>query len=192
MDYFKVVYIKELGEVEPVPHLWEQNGVLYWPPTQRQRRQYQSNSQSKPQETWTKYNCIVKATDILLFNHASKTADNYCMYSSTDQEELEVTLKRSSKINRKPNKKHEPHQEDYEFVDTHQHTNNDCETTISTAPETEDPTTPLTTPKHKEPDTTLLNIEPSIQLVCNGDSSEKFEALNAKVENMMTLFEQCK
>lgn len=90
-SHFKVVLIKELGEVEPVPHLWESKEVLYWPPSKNLVRLNQSNINSVPdKKTWTKYSCVVKAQGILLFTHASSTADRLCenssAESSTDEE----------------------------------------------------------------------------------------------------------
>lgn len=92
--HFKVVQIKEINEIEPVPHQWESKGVVYWPPSKREVRLFQSKINSIPNpETWTKYHCDIKAEGIMLFSHASTTADKICADSSTD-EELEYSSKR--------------------------------------------------------------------------------------------------
>lgn len=103
MDHFKVVYIKESQEIEPVPHQWEANGILYWPPTKSETRKKQSDVKSVPiPDKWTKYNCIVKAQGIALFLHASATADKLCQETSTDDDDDQRRSESSRRVSKPP------------------------------------------------------------------------------------------
>lgn len=103
MDHFKVVYIKESQEIEPVPHQWEANDILYWPPTKSETRKKQSDVKSIPiPDKWTKYNCVVKAQDIALFVHASATADKLCQETSTDDDDDQRRSEFSRRVSKPP------------------------------------------------------------------------------------------
>lgn len=101
---FKVVLINETQEVEPVPHSWEENGVVYWPPDKISLRKLQSNAQSEPDKsTWISYTCIVKAENILFYGDASAEADYY-IGNPTDTEtisnvKIDPTKRRPQKKN---------------------------------------------------------------------------------------------
>lgn len=84
MHSFKVVQIKETDDVEPVPHQWEENGVLYWPPSKSETRRHQSNAESVPDVNWLKYSCVVKQQGILIYSHASAAADQLCFLSKDE------------------------------------------------------------------------------------------------------------
>lgn len=85
---FKVVHIKELDEIEPVPHLWEENGLVYWPHANKDRRKFQSLANSEPdKQNWLKYRCVVKEIGIQLYAHASARADFFCSFSNTESEQ---------------------------------------------------------------------------------------------------------
>ncbi|CAG9762538.1 unnamed protein product [Ceutorhynchus assimilis] len=74
-DFFKVVYIKELKEVEPMPCRWEDKKILHWPASKK---------------AWIKYTCEVKQSNIMLFNHALSAADGICENSFTEEERDEL------------------------------------------------------------------------------------------------------
>lgn len=83
---FKVVLINESQEVEPVPHLWEENGRLFWPRDKKTLRKFQSDGHSVPDKlTWISYNCIVKCEKIFVYGDASREADYYIENPTEDE-----------------------------------------------------------------------------------------------------------
>lgn len=110
---FKVVLIKELQEIEPVPAEWEDNGVLYWPNDEKIRKLLQSNKNSCPdKETWKTYHCLVKANNILIYGDASNEAQWFINNTTEDESNVANAKKRVKKNpgrrlqkNKKPKKK---------------------------------------------------------------------------------------
>lgn len=100
---FKVVYILDSKEVEPVPCRWEENGVLFWPPTKKELRKTQCYAHSKPnKETWGTYACVVKAEGIQHFRDASATADLICGHeTTTDDDDFGVNTSSATRTTEK-------------------------------------------------------------------------------------------
>ena len=65
---FKIVSTIEKGDcmVSAVPSMWERNGILLWPPTNRkiQFEELRQDKFSKPSNNWIKYECQLKASNI--------------------------------------------------------------------------------------------------------------------------------
>lgn len=111
---FKVVLIKEMQEIEPVPAEWEVNGILYWPADEKLRKLLQSNKNSCPdKETWTKYHCLVKANNILFYGDASKEAQFFISNTTEDESYVARTQKRVKNPARRI--KSNKHQKKYHF-----------------------------------------------------------------------------
>lgn len=107
---FKVVFIKNTNEVEPVPHQWEDCAILYWPPSKAEVRKFQSNPRSIPNyDNWLQYECEVKAEGILIYSHARAKVDQICMNTSTDEEQIIQANKRKQNVIRKPEAKKNYH-----------------------------------------------------------------------------------
>lgn len=82
---FKVVFIKETQEIEPIPAKWEENGILHWPPDEKIRKKLQSNELSAPSKNWDKYHCVVKTQNILVYGDASAEAKWYIENTTEDE-----------------------------------------------------------------------------------------------------------
>jgi len=90
-NYFKIVAIlqkrghKTKIEYAYVPHQWEDNGILSWPPNNC--LSLRNDASSIPMKDWTSYKCKVKKSCILEREEAELWEDEYINASSTEAED---------------------------------------------------------------------------------------------------------
>lgn len=67
---FKIVATRSRRgtEISLCPSAWEQAGILAWPPKNVTR--LQAIGSSEPEETWAKFDCVVKKTNIPSYKEA--------------------------------------------------------------------------------------------------------------------------
>lgn len=193
-DYFKVIYIKTTQEVEPIPHQWEENGTVYWPPTKGQVRQQQSNAGSIPDKsTWKKYECLVKASNILLYMHASAQADQICAvedsssdYSTTDDEKGKIAPTRCLTSGKRMSIFKKNGLPDYDFNYKKQKT---TEIPIERKRSSQDPESSASPNKSVCSDT---KISDSSTIVNSNAVMEKLSILEFKVDEISKDLKECK
>nr|CAI5838922.1 unnamed protein product [Callosobruchus analis] len=101
MDYFKIVAVikKKRVEYTYVPHKWEDQNILYWPPTNLSA--LRTNPSTEPCSDWRPYPCKVKKTHIYGLQEAELWEQQF-VDEGTDAEGFSVEDLRKSKT---------PHQE---------------------------------------------------------------------------------
>ena len=194
-DYFKVVYIKTTHEVEPVPHKWEQNGTVYWPPTKGQVRQQQSCASSIPNKaTWNRYECVVKASNIFLFMHASAQADQLCEvgdssseYSSTDDEKGKMTPAKLSTFSKRSSVLKKSGLPAYDF-----HFNNQKEKPIEPRCAPQDPKLLTSTAGSASSDAGISDIYENTIVNDPDVVLEKLSILESKMDEISKDLRECK
>ena len=87
---FKIVETIENGNVYlcVIPHCWEDNGTLYWPPGKYSANSMRKDEASQPNlESWSKQPCTVKRQGIASFSEASKIEERMSQFSDTEEEQ---------------------------------------------------------------------------------------------------------
>lgn len=91
MDSFKVVTTKEKNGIyfSVVPHLWEQNNILYWPEhlNHSRRESIRCDPSSTPEDNWSTFPCMVKFSGIKNFRDALQIERQLTDCSDTEAEE---------------------------------------------------------------------------------------------------------
>nr|CAI5851628.1 unnamed protein product [Callosobruchus analis] len=96
--YFKIIFIKALNEIEPIPHMWEEDGMCWFPKLRRDIKVLQCNSSSVPdKQHWMKYSYVVKGT----WAEANSVANALCdapSTSTTEEEDEPLSSRRTRKV----------------------------------------------------------------------------------------------
>lgn len=72
--FFKIVYIQNLKELEPVPHMWEEDGVCWFPKLKNEIKMHQCNAASLPD----KKHLRVEARHHYYYYYFAKASTSFC------------------------------------------------------------------------------------------------------------------
>lgn len=70
-----------------VPSLWEFNGILSWPPKNKNILMLIKEERSKPSPDWKKMNCDLKRQNLFTYAQAEIELESFERYSDTDVNE---------------------------------------------------------------------------------------------------------
>lgn len=88
---FKIVSTSEPDgdRLSSVPSLWEYNGILSWPPKNKNILKLIKEERSKPSPDWKKMNCDLKRQNLFSYTQAEIELESIERYSDTDVNEAQ-------------------------------------------------------------------------------------------------------